>query len=354
MSNNAHILHGLSAILNEENLRPGVNLKEIEQRMISGGFIEKVKDPKDKFSDELRQTASKVGINFSEFFGEKEPESDSEEDITPISRPIETPRFSRPPSPPPDDDEPAADNRDDDDDRNDRNDRSIAGTDNESLSSWRDWGSRRQSDPPATLDGYTREQERRAHISQVGSSMGADYEISLEREKKEDMKSAMLEEIDSLWSSLLEEEVDLSRISRPSQDATYEEVEVVLKMLRHKNDRSRYCSLAEEFLLYGAYGLEELFDGQRVWFGRYRPDLRGWHNSVNIKLRRVRHDTSTLVSGVMQNYNIGPGARLLLELIPNMLLHSKMRKQQYGSPGIYGDLGGDDELARATERIRGL
>jgi hypothetical protein len=121
-------------------------------------------------------------------------------------------------------------------------------------------------------------------------------------------------------------------------------------MLRHKNDHARYCSFAEEFLIFGAYALEELFDGKRKWFGRYQPDLTGWHNHVNVKIKRMQHDTSKIVSEVMQDYNIGSGARLLLELVPSMILYSKMRKQQHGEPGLFSDM----SMADASRNLRSL
>src|SRR3546814_9514064 len=58
---------------------------------------------------------------------------------------------------------------------------------------------------------------------------------------------------------------------------------------------SRYCSFAEEFMLSGAHGLEYLFDGKNMWFGRWNPDLTGWHVHVNRKLRRMRTDTGKIV-----------------------------------------------------------
>ena len=127
-------------------------------------------------------------------------------------------------------------------------------------------------------------------------------------------------------------------------------------MLRHKNDHTRYCSFAEEFLLFGAYALEELFDGKRTFFSRYQPDLTGWHNHVNVKLKRMRHDTGQLVSAVMQDYNIGPGARVLLELIPSAVIYSKMRKQQYSQPSLTfsGNAFSDEEMRRAHQNLDNL
>jgi len=102
--------------------------------------------------------------------------------------------------------------------------------------------------------------------------------------------------------------------------------------------------------MFGAHALEEIFDGKRVWFNRYSPDLTGWHNTVNVKLRRMRYDTSNLVSGVMQDYNIGSTTRIALELVPSMFLHSKMRRQQFGSQTLYSD----DQMSSAMNNIRDI
>jgi hypothetical protein len=85
----------------------------------------------------------------------------------------------------------------------------------------------------------------------------------------------------------------------------------------------------------GAHGLEELFDGKRMWFDKYQPDLTGWHNNVNTKLKRMRHDTGQIVSSIMHDYNISPSVRILMELVPNMILYSNQRKEQHGQPGWY-------------------
>jgi hypothetical protein len=102
-----------------------------------------------------------------------------------------------------------------------------------------------------------------------------------------------------------------------------------------KNDRERYCHFAEEMVMFGAQSLEEIFNGENVWFGRYTPDLTGWHNTVSVKMRRMRHDTSTIVSGAMNNFHIGPAARVLLELVPSMFMHSGLRKKQSSNARLY-------------------
>lgn len=310
-----HILTGLHGIVNLDNIDPKVNIQEIEQLMINGGVLKKTQNTQDKFNDEINKMAARAGIDLGEFKSVTEQEYD-EDDEGEDQQPV--PSYSAP-----------------------------------ARSNMTPYGGATASQEVRREDPYpaprtTNEEERRHQINSVNEEMGATSIISLENEKKEDSKSHMLEEIDSLIYSLQEEEIDLSRIPAVDRSSSYEMIDSVLKTLRHKNDRLRYCNFAEEFLLLGAYSLEDLFDGQRTWFGRYRPSLKGWHQQVNVKLRRMRHDTSQLVSGIMQDYNIGPAARLLLELVPNMFLHSKMCKDQSDAPALYSDA----EMASASQRIR--
>lgn len=203
------------------------------------------------------------------------------------------------------------------------------------------------------FDLLTQEEQRRRQITNVNSSLGIDnsQNISFEEEKREDTKYQMLEEIESIMEDLDALGVNIARIRKVDHNSTFEDVRSVWSILRHKNDRLRYCSLAEEGIMFLATTLEDLCDGKRMWFGRYQPDLTGWHHSVGVKLRRMRTDTSSIVGNVMQEYNIGPGMRIALELVPNMLMYSRNRKDHYNKPGINNSFS-DSEMAAAANRIR--
>lgn len=381
MSNgDVHIVAGLDAIVNPDNVKPGVDLKELERRMISGGLIKQtIKDPQDRFNDELNDAAKKLGISFGEFGARKsEPKYSQSAQSNQYSQPQQPSHYSQPSSfqsssfqsksslpnisidenseEESEHSESEDESQDDDDTHGGNSANSTNYTTSNNFSAFNTNGvsspRNRFSDndrPKFSTDFRvrTQEQERRSHIDAVMG--GADSSsFSFEKEKREDMKCAMLAEIDLLLEALADEDIDTTRIPKVDQHSPYEEVESVLRILRHKNDHVRYRSFAEEFILFGAYGLEELFDGKRMWFGRYSPDLTGWHNQVNVKLKRMRHDTGQLMSGVMQDYNIGPGARVLLELVPNMVLYSKMRKQQHDDPGLFSDA----EMQNAKNSIR--
>lgn len=203
---------------------------------------------------------------------------------------------------------------------------------------------------PGEFSQRTHEQEQQNHIRNVRERMRSEktHVFSIDNEKMEDRKSNLLESIDELRQALEEDGIDLSRIPEVDQKSSIEEVELVNRILVLKNDKMRYCSFAEEFILFGAGALEELFDGNNVWFGRYSPDLRGWSNTVQVKLRRMRPNTSAIVSNVMSDYNVSHGMRIILELIPSLFMYSKTKKRQSSSTKLYTE----DALADSIKRIR--
>lgn len=201
--------------------------------------------------------------------------------------------------------------------------------------------------PNSYMERVTEEQKKQRILKHVLDGV-EDQKFSVEKEKEEDDKAILLEQIDMLITNLKDEGIDVSRVPEVDNSSPIEDIENVHKILRLKNDRNRYCSFAEECILAGSHTLEWMFDGKKQYMGR-RPDLRGWSATVNIKLRRMRYDTSTFVSEVMQDYNLGHGTRILFELLPSLFLYSKMKKSQYADNLITSD-----EMNSAIDRIRDI
>lgn len=359
MSGEAHILTGFDAIVNQDNVRPGVDLKTLERQMISGGIVANTareKDPADKLNDALNQAAKKLGINFDDVAGNKHPVAPPPRVQSPYARGGSTGGNISPtgggssnsgsgssmsgmstPGPTSGGNSPyraEAYVHEDEQDENSGDDSDHGDYQPENTTP--DVFARTPT-VGGSLMTRTLEQERRSHIDSVVGPVGNGADFSLEKEKREDLKCSMLAEIDSLITSLSMEEVNLERIPSVNMKSSYEEIETTLKILRHKNDQTRCCTFAEEAMMFAAYALEDLFDGKQVWFGRWSPDLTGYHNQMNVKLRRVRYDTGQIVGSIMEEYNIGPGVRIALEVVPNMFLYSKMRKQQHSQPGLSAD-----------------
>jgi hypothetical protein len=186
----------------------------------------------------------------------------------------------------------------------------------------------------------TDEQERRRHINSVVSDIRGETRTTfgVERERVQDIKASKLEQIGQLRMTLEEEGIDCNGVSNPTSESPMEEIDSVLNILRLKNDRNRYSSLAEEVILGFAEGIETVFDGSRaVPLVGWRPDYTGYHNTVNIKLHRMRFETSQVVGNIIEKYNVGPTARIVMELLPSFFLYPRQQKKQRGAPGLSSD-----------------
>lgn len=201
---------------------------------------------------------------------------------------------------------------------------------------------------PSNYGGQQGMRQQNDQFNQVLSGYGGGGQdiIDVEKENEEENKTFMLEDIDELWAELQDDDVDLSRIPKVNQDSTVEDVAQVQKILRMKYDRRRYTTFGTEFILAGVHGLEYLFDGKRKW-GPYQPDLTNWHNTVRTKLRRMRYETSMIVSDIMHSWNVGAFTRVMLELVPSAFLHSRMRSEQHGKAGY-----SPDQMSEAYDALR--
>lgn len=339
MSHDPYILYGLHEIINPENIRNDIDLRELEKKIADGSGQDTSRDPTAILNAELAEAARRMNIDFG--LPDLAPKASS----APTSpAPAPTQSYYD------DSDDSQSEESDADDDpapvRQDAPREGSAHYDNPSPPS-APFNTRGSSDFAAR----TREQQRREHInSALGGSGGGGGDFSFEREKTEDAKCSMLAEIDSLLGILSGYDVDISRVPTVDHMSSYDEIEKVLRLLRYKNDHARYCSFAEETMLFGAHLLEDLFDGKKVWLGKYRPDVTGWHNNVLAKLRRMRHDTGRVISGVMQDYEVSPMFRIALELVPSLFLHSRTRQLQHSEPDLYTDA----DYSAAQDEVRNI
>lgn len=186
----------------------------------------------------------------------------------------------------------------------------------------------------------TEEQERRTHINSVLRDMRKETRTTFgtEKERIQDIKANKLEQIGQLRMTLEEEGIDTKSVGNPTPDSPMDEVDSVLNILRLKNDRNRYSSLAEEVVLGLAEGVETVFDGTRkIPVLGWKPDYTGYHATVNCKLHRMRFETSQIVGNIIEKYNVGPMGRIILELLPSFFLYPRQVKKQKGTPGLHND-----------------
>jgi len=177
------------------------------------------------------------------------------------------------------------------------------------------------------LANMTVDAKKTVHINNVLSDINVDDRDAtfINEETEDDELCQILEKIDMLRTNLEHEDVDLSRIPEVNHNTTKREAKSILRILQIKNDRARYCDLFEEGMLGLAIGLENIFDGKNEVLGS-KIDLTGYSDTVKVKLRRMRYETSSFIGGIMEGSNLSPGMRILLELVPSLLLYTRNRR----------------------------
>lgn len=207
--------------------------------------------------------------------------------------------------------------------------------------------------PTGGYDGYdhiegrrrrrdlTSEQTQRRHIEAVLGNLRDETHTTFgaQREREQDMKASKLEQIAQLRETLEEDGIKTEAVGNPSASSPMEEIDAVLRILRLKNDRNRCASLAEEIILGAAEMIECVFDGTQSipMTNGYSPDYTGYHNTVNVKMHRMRYETASVVSGIVDEYNLGPMSRIMLELLPSLFLYPRQQQHQRSRPGLHND-----------------
>lgn len=348
---NPYILNGMSLIVNPANVNPNRDLLEIEKRLVNQGVIKatELSDPSDILSRDLYQMSNKLGISCDPPRKKKledsprEPSSNADDHKANSSRLSSTGIFNSAEDPivsPPTFETPSKQYV-----IPMENAKSPTDDDEEPVSLWPTKSSTTFS-PSSELGWKTKEQEKQHQIDRI---MGADEGgFNFDSEREEDERSTIIAEIDELLT-LLSNETNLSSIPTITDETPIEQLRRILRILKRKNDTVRFCSFAEEFAMFAACSLEDLFNGERTWFGKYKPNLTGWHTHVEVKLKRMRYDTRQIVSQFMQGLGVSSLFRVALELIPNMILYSKMNSKKTITDGSF-----DVDLAKSADQLNNL
>ena len=167
------------------------------------------------------------------------------------------------------------------------------------------------------------------------------------QEEVNNRKSMLLEQIELIKLLLQEEDPNVS-LPYTDENDNIQKLEHIYRILKIKKDRLSFNSLGEEVLMFLVHILEGVFDGERIFFNRFRPDLKGWSNVVSLKLRRLRYETSNIVSDIVSTYNISYGTRLCLELLPSMFLYSaskSLHKQRFSTNNLNENMAKLDNIS---------
>lgn len=201
-----------------------------------------------------------------------------------------------------------------------------------------------QSDPPPDVSGERQKYENVDSVmNEIRDEEGYNnvseaVHYDLQKHLDEDNRCRRLDEISELRTILMDEGVDLSSIPVVGMNSTDDEINLVHRILRVKNDRSRYINLSDELFMTVGYGLEFFFDGKTKYFG-YAPDYTDYTDEVlKNRLHRVRYDTSQIISEFVEGNGLGRKSKIALEILPTLFTYNKRRKQAKYNETINDDL----------------
>ena len=148
-----------------------------------------------------------------------------------------------------------------------------------------------------------------------------------EPENLEDDKELMIEQIENLKNELEMENVDVSKY-QINRNESYNKIQEMWKKIKLKSQYKTYANMFNESILVGTEFVEWAFDGEREYMG-YKPDMSGWSDTVKIKLKRMRLESASFVSGVMQNYQMSSGLTIFSQLAISAVLYSVTKRKRF-------------------------
>lgn len=362
---------GITTLMNPQHLKNNVNLQQIENTIMKKEKTTKIKDefdPVKHYTNEISQLADELGVNLVTTFDDPKQIKEAKRIDPPIMK-----QLSRI-------DNLQLNDSDDDNKRGNASDKSSRSSKSSSKSS-RSSKSSKSEDQRSRNSKSSKNIDVDTFLSNLDKNVGIDmsqdkykkrYDIpkiksdrsdrsshkqdsivknvvsdmynetktvyGSEREKVQDIKLSKIEQISQLRMTLEEEGINCDNIAQPTLDTGLDQIDSILNILRLKNDRNRYSTLAEEIILGLAEGIETVFDGSRkIPIVNWQPDYRGYHSTVNIKLHRMRFETSQVVGAVIEKYEISPTMRIIMELLPSFFLYPRQQSKQKNTPGLHSD-----------------
>jgi len=171
---------------------------------------------------------------------------------------------------------------------------------------------------------------------------------AIEEQNERTLKQEKIEEIRQLKLTLMDEGVNCDAIVVPKEEDTMGTIDSTLYTLQLKLDRTHYSTMAEGLVTgFVETVVEGIFDGKRSFPMIGAPDYTDYSKTVSMKMYRMRHQTSQVVGRVIQKYNIGPMARIFLELVPSIFTYPKERRKRLQSrSGLSNDPSFNDNIRK--------
>lgn len=187
------------------------------------------------------------------------------------------------------------------------------------------WG-----DATQDFSTFTDEQKKVDQIETMFQSFPVDSKMQdlLQDDADEDELIRLKENIEGLKQTLIEEQISYDNIAYVNDLTSVSKARKVERAMQVRLDNLRLREMIEEVALTLCSGVEEVCNGENEILGG-KPDLRGYSNTLKLKLRRMRGKTTYAVSQVLQNSNMPWWLTLLLDIGPSLFLFARDKQNMH-------------------------
>jgi len=144
-------------------------------------------------------------------------------------------------------------------------------------------------------------------------------EDETEQFDKDDHLHMLVDKIDEMKDYLQEMGYDISRIDNVDYNSDYDLVHRVYKRCNRILHKRRYSNMFMQICLAGGTVLENVFDGERVFFAKYRWNMKGARSTIQTRMRQMEYETSVIMARVIDHYGLGEGTVVAMDIIPALL-----------------------------------
>jgi hypothetical protein len=85
--------------------------------------------------------------------------------------------------------------------------------------------------------------------------------------------------------------------------------------------------------------LERFFDGKKHYPVLGKVNFVGFTSNMQVKLARIRPETSQIVGSFIEKNNIGPKARVMAEILPSFITYPLLQSKTQIKPSLHSEMG---------------
>jgi hypothetical protein len=331
---------GISSFIEPDSVRDGINPASVESSITRGdnGGKPKQVDYEKIYDSKVKDLCKEYGIEMKEGNTAKKSKKKAKEESEDDDSDIDIDDILKIDKPSKKKDKPKKGKHkhksesEDEDESSESSDESSGGslTDVSNIISSRkkkkvgEYFSSDSEDDSDEIDFVTSEQKKQGYVDDIVGKGNTRDELlyDIQKQNNKARKSQLIVDIKLLRKGLKSnKDIDMKDYQKPTEDMPISYLEALKRELVMLDTRITSSEMVEEIIVLGLKGIGKFLDGKRSILG-IKPRVTGYHNQAQIKLRRMKYQTSKFLGSIIGEGEMHPAIQLGTSLGVGMLLYS--------------------------------